>query len=101
MPLNLLVMSTTNISNLVTRCVHVGDPDAGYQAIPGHQKQRRDPPHRQRRAVGIAPRLPPAPLLPHEPVLVLRSLKAAHIQYHQGDPKVCTDSTLLWVNVYS
>lgn len=63
--------------------MHVGDSDAGREAVPGREEQRRHREDRERGAAGVAARLPAAAVLVDVAVLVLRAEQAAQLP---GDP---------------
>lgn len=62
------------------RCLHLGDFDAGREAVPGGEEQRRYWENRKRRAVAASAQLPAPIVLANVFVLELRTQQTAEFQ---------------------
>ena len=71
------------LRRLDVRRVHVGDPDAGREAVPRCEEQRGDPQAGERRKTGATKSLPPAIVLVDVAVLELRAQQTADLQGNQ------------------
>ena len=71
---------------LFLRCLHLGDPDAWGEAVPGCAQLRGDRQAGVRRETGTSSRLSPEALLHHVLLLGLRAKQEAYLPATQGSP---------------